>query len=146
MYQFENSPFILSVKESENLFQSIINYSHSINLKSAIFTAIGAISNITLGYYHRNTQQHTKRLFQGTYEIASLTGNVTLANEDLFVHIHAAIADNNFQIFGGHLISAEASASTEIAIIPLNHTIKREKHPDLDIKVIRPFVPLANRG
>jgi predicted DNA-binding protein with PD1-like motif len=85
-------------------------------------------------------------LFQGTYEIASLTGNLTLVDEDLFVHIHAAIGDDNFQIFGGHLISAEAGASTEIAIIPLNYTIKRKKHPELDIKVICPFETLANGG
>lgn len=146
MHQSENSPFILSLKEGENLFQSIIHYTYSINLKSAIFTGIGALSNITMGFYHRDTQQHTKRLFQGTYEIASLTGNVALADEGLFVHIHAAIGDANFQIFGGHLINAEAGASTEIAIIPLNYTIKRKKHPDLDIKVICPFEALSNRG
>ncbi|KTD43052.1 PPC domain-containing DNA-binding protein [Legionella parisiensis] len=140
MHQLENSPFILSLKEGESLFQSIIHYAHSFNLKSAIFTGIGALSNITMGFYHCDTQQHTKRLFHGTYEIASLTGNLTLADEGFFVHIHAAIGDDNFQIFGGHLISAAAGASTEIAIIPLNYSIKRQKHPDLDIKVICPFV------
>lgn len=139
MSQSANSSFILSLKEGESLFHNIINYASAINLDSAIFTGIGALSNILIGFYHRDTQQHTKRLFQGTYEIASLTGNVSLTDEGLFVHIHAAIADDNFQIFGGHLISAEAGASTEIAITPLNYTVHRKKHSDLNIKVICPF-------
>ena len=85
-------------------------------------------------------------IVSGTYEIASLTGNVTLADEGLFVHLHAAIGDDNFQIFGGHLISAEAGASTEIAITPLNYTIKRKKHPDLNIKIICPFETIYKKG
>ena len=137
MRQSVNSPFILSLKEGESLFQSIINYTSSINLKSGIFTGIGALSDITMSFYHR--EQHIKRLFQGTYEIASLTGNVTFIDEALFLHIHAAIADHNFQVFGGHLISAKAGASAEIAITPLNYSIHRKKHPDLDIKVICPL-------
>ncbi|MCE3045619.1 PPC domain-containing DNA-binding protein [Legionella sp. 16cNR16C] len=139
MRQSVNSPFILSLKEGESLFHSIIDYASAIHSSSAIFTGIGALSNILIGFYHRDTQQHSKRLFQGTYEIASLAGNVTLTDNGLFVHIHAAIAGDNFQVFGGHLISAEAAASTEIAITPLNYTIQRKKHPDLDIKVISPF-------
>jgi predicted DNA-binding protein with PD1-like motif len=136
---YSHSPFILSLKEGNNLFQGIIHYATSINLLSATFTGIGALSDITMGFYHRDTQQHTKRLFTGTYEIASLSGNITLTDDSWFVHIHAAIGNDQFQIFGGHLIDARASASTEISIIPLNYSVKRKKHPELDIKVICPF-------
>ncbi|MCE0721873.1 MULTISPECIES: PPC domain-containing DNA-binding protein [Legionella] len=140
MRQYECSPYILSLKEGEDLFKSIINYASYVNLKSASISGIGALSNVTMGFYHRDTKQHTKKLFQETYEIASLTGNVTLSDEGWFVHIHAALGSDNFQLFGGHLINAEASASTEIVIFPLNYTVMRRKHPDLDIKVICPFI------
>ncbi|STX30171.1 Predicted DNA-binding protein with PD1-like DNA-binding motif [Legionella beliardensis] len=142
MSKHDNSPFILSLKEGDNLFESIINYAAYADLKSAIISGIGALSNITISYYHRNTKQQFKKLFQDTYEIASLTGNITLVDSGWFIHIHAALGDANFQLFGGHLISAQASASTEIAITPLNYTIMRKKHPDLDIKVICPFVAI----
>ncbi|WP_131783226.1 PPC domain-containing DNA-binding protein [Legionella gresilensis] len=138
----ENSPFILSLKEGDNLFQSIMNYASYVGLKSAIISGLGALSNVTIGYYHRDTQQQVKKLFLDTYEIASLTGNVTLVDMGWFIHIHAALGDANFHLFGGHLISAEASASTEIIITPLNYTIMRKKHPELDIKVICPFLTI----
>ncbi|KTC93399.1 PPC domain-containing DNA-binding protein [Legionella cincinnatiensis] len=140
MHQYEYSPYILSLKEGDNLFKSIINYATHVHLKSASISGIGALSNVTMGFYHRDTNQHTKKLFPETYEIASLTGNVTLADEGWFVHIHAALGGDNFHLFGGHLINAEASASTEIVIFPLNYTVMREKHPDLDIKIISPFL------
>ncbi|STX52473.1 Predicted DNA-binding protein with PD1-like DNA-binding motif [Legionella busanensis] len=138
----ENFPLILSLKEGDDLFQSIMNYASYADLKSAIISGLGALSNVIISYYHRDTQQHFKKLFQDTYEIASLTGNLTLVDTGLFIHIHAALGDANFQLFGGHLISAEASASTEIIITPLNYTVLRKKHPDLDIKVICPFVTI----
>ncbi|WP_419418624.1 PPC domain-containing DNA-binding protein [Legionella sp. D16C41] len=140
MNQPDNLPFILSLKEGDSLFQSIINYVSYANLKSAIINGLGALTNVRIGFYHRDTQQHTTKLFQEAHEIASLTGNVTLIDNDWFVHIHVALAGDDFQVFGGHLISAEASASTEILITPLNDTIQRKKHPSLDIKIIPPFV------
>ena len=142
MPKHEKSPFILSLKEGDNLFKSIRDYAAYADLKSAIISGIGALSNITLSYYHRNTQQHVTKLWQNAYEIASLTGNITLVDSGWFIHIHAALGGADFQLFGGHLISAHASASTEIAITPLNYTIMRKEHPDLGIKVICPFLAI----
>jgi predicted DNA-binding protein with PD1-like motif len=62
-----------------------------------------------------------------------------MSDEGWFVHIHAAISDETFQVYGGHLINAYASASTEIAISPLPYAILRTKHKELNIKVIDPF-------
>lgn len=140
MLDKSNSPYILSLQEGDNLFQAILQFVEAANLKSAVLSGLGALSNITMGYFHRDTQQHSKRLFSGTYELVSLTGNVTFANEDRFLHIHAAIGDDQFNVFGGHIIDAFASASIEIAITPLTYPVFRIVHPELGIKVICPFV------
>lgn len=134
------SPYILSLQEGDNLFHAILQFVEITNLKSAVLNGLGALSNITIGYFHRDTQQHSQRLFTGTYELVSLTGNVTFANKDRFLHIHAAIGDDQFNVFGGHIIDAFASASTEIAITPLTYPVFRKNHPELGIKVICPFV------
>ncbi|KTD77165.1 hypothetical protein [Legionella waltersii] len=46
--------FMLSLIEDDNLFQAIMHDANSVNLKSAIFTRIGALSDITMGFYHGN--------------------------------------------------------------------------------------------
>lgn len=134
-----DSPYILSLQEGDNLFQNILQFADLVNIKSAVLNGLGAVSDITIGYFHRDTQQQVKRLFSGTYELVSLTGNITIFGKDRFLHIHAAIGDDKYQVFGGHVIDALASASTEIAIIPLTYPVFRKNHPELDIKVICPF-------
>ncbi|AUH71088.1 hypothetical protein [Legionella sainthelensi] len=42
--------------------------------------------------------------------------------------------------------NSEVSAPTKIAIFPLNYNGIREKYPDLDIKVISPFLNIWKRG
>lgn len=139
MMNHAHLPFILSLTEGDNLFQKILDYANSAGLKSAVISGLGALTDITIGYFHRDTHKHSKQLFKGTYELVSLTGNITFIDNDRFLHIHAAIGDDQFHVFGGHLIDAFASASTEIAINPLPYPVIRKKHPELDIKVICPF-------
>ena len=133
------SPFVLSLQEGDSVFEGILRYAQFINLQSALFTGIGALTDTTLGFYHRETQLHTKRLLNGSYELVSLTGNVSFVGKERFIHIHAALGDSDFNVYGGHVINAFASASTEIAITPLPYQIQRKAHPELDIKVICPF-------
>lgn len=132
-------PFILSLKEGDNLFQCLLQYADFTQLNTATLNGVGALSDVTLSYYQRETKQHTQRLFKGTYEIASLTGNLTLSERGRFIHLHAAIGDDQFDLFGGHLINAYASASTEITVTPLAYPIIRKKHPELNIQIICPF-------
>jgi len=50
------SPFVLSIQEGDSVFEGILHYAQFINLQSAIFTGIGALTDTTLGFYHRETQ------------------------------------------------------------------------------------------
>jgi predicted DNA-binding protein with PD1-like motif len=132
----KNFPFILRVVEGESLFSALKTFVRVHQFPSAIFTGIGALCNITIGFYHRHNQQHTVKNFADTYEIASLNGNITLADGNFFIHMHASVSDESFAVFGGHIIEAHASASTEIAITPMAYTITREYDPELKIFII----------
>ncbi len=132
-----DKPFILLLNEGDNLFEGILDCAEAVNLQAAIFTGLGALANITIGYYHLETKQHQSKLFEGVFELVSLTGNITFAEEGKrFAHIHAAIGDTTCQVFGGHLIDAYAGASTEISIIPLHSPVHRKYNDALDIRVI----------
>ena len=49
-------------------------------------------------------------------EITSLVGNVSQMDGEVYLHIHVNIADENNNVFGGHLTSAVISATGEIII------------------------------
>ena len=132
----KNSPFILRLVEGESVFSALTICTRENQFGSAIFTGVGALSDLSIGFYHRHTQQQTIKNFADTYEIASLNGNITWVDNKPFIHIHASMSDDSFAVFGGHIIDAHASASTEIAIIPMTYAITREYDPKLKIFII----------
>lgn len=87
-------------------------------------------------FFNHQTNKHQTRLFSGIYELVSLNGNVTFADNEYFAHIHAAIGDETYQVFGGHIINAFAGPSTEIMIIPFAEKVDRVFNEKLGIRLI----------
>jgi predicted DNA-binding protein with PD1-like motif len=61
------------------------------------------------------------------FEIASMTGNVSMADDKPVAHIHIVLGKSDFSIFGGHLVSGIVGPTCEIILLPLETQIKREK-------------------
>lgn len=125
-------PFILCLS-GENLFSALKQCAANMGIKSAMFSGLGSIAEVKIGYYQHDTHHHVCKFFSGIYEIVSLTGNITCAENKPFIHLHAGISGDTFQVSGGHIIDAYAGPATEIMIIPLTAAIHREFNPDLGI-------------
>jgi predicted DNA-binding protein with PD1-like motif len=135
----QQTPFILVLKHGDNLFTSLLDCANRMSLVAASFNAIGAVADVTLAYYDLATQQYKTQVFPGDFELVSLVGNITTVDEAPFLHIHAAIGDSNFQVFGGHVMEATVGATTEIAITPLSASIPRQLNTDIGLKLICPL-------
>lgn len=129
-------PFILLLKEGESIFDEITRCATTIDLKSAAISGLGSIGDITIGFFDHQTNQHLTRVFSGIFELVSLNGNITFADDKYFLHIHAAIGDGEFNVYGGHIMNAFAGPSTEISIIPFPAKISRKYNEKLGIRLI----------
>ena len=63
--------------------------------------------------------------FNGEYELTGLIGNITIKENEPFVHIHTTISDEDCNAFGGHLFSAVVTATCEIMLTLMKKTINR---------------------
>jgi uncharacterized protein len=128
-----HSSFILTLGNGENLFKALSECADRMKLPSAMVTGLGSIAEVKMGYYLHDKKQHITKHFSGIYEIASLVGNITLADNRYFIHLHAGISNEHFQVMGGHIIDAEAGPATELMIVPFDSPIYRKFNPDLGI-------------
>lgn len=137
-HQLKNTslPFILTLGEGENIFSALQLCATKIALPSASFTALGALQNVKMGYYHQATKQHTIKIFEDVYEIASLIGSITCNNSEPFIHIHAGISHLDFIVYGGHLIDAHSGPASEFIITPFAAPIHRHFNALLGIYTI----------
>ena len=65
--------------------------------------AIGAVEKARIGYYDQVEKVYGYRLLDRYLEITALTGNISLLDNQPFVHAHITLADDQGAAFGGHL-------------------------------------------
>jgi predicted DNA-binding protein with PD1-like motif len=81
---------------------------HSIN--TGIVKGIGALKNVTLGYYDQLNKKYIKKEINEPCEIVSLQGNISLKNGKIFSHLHISVATEKFMVYGGHLMAGTVYA------------------------------------
>ena len=132
------TPFILALKIGENLFESILRVANDAGINAASMSGLGAIDDVTLAYYHLDKKEYQTKLFKGTYELVSLNGNIALLDGKRFLHIHGAIGNDEYQVFGGHFMDAIVGPSAEITIIPMQGKINRAYDDCTGLKIMCP--------
>lgn len=132
-------PFILALKMGENLFEGIMRCAAAVNLKSASISGLGALDDVTVAYYNLSTKQYQTKLFKGMYELISLNGNVARFDGKHFIHIHAALGTEEYNVVGGHIMDATVGPSAEITIVPLSANIDRQYDDATGLKLMCPL-------
>lgn len=114
----------------EEVVSSILEFAKEERVVSAHINAIGAVSNVELGFYDLGKKEYTWKTFEGDHELVSAIGNITLLAGEPFLHLHAVIADREFSTYGGHVKRAQGGATTEIIIrvgeLPLHRAMDTE--------------------
>ncbi|MFZ2314151.1 MAG: PPC domain-containing DNA-binding protein [Gammaproteobacteria bacterium] len=133
-------PFILALKMGEDLFAGILRCAEEADLKSASISGLGALDDVTVAYYNLNTKSYQTKLFAGMYELISLHGNITKLDGKHFIHIHAALGTEEYNVVGGHIMSATVGPSAEITVVPLSNTINRAYDEQTGLKLMCPLM------
>ncbi len=134
-----DKPFILVLTPGENLFEAILRCAEAAHLKSASISGLGGLDDVVVAYYNLNTKEYQTKLFKGMYELISLNGNITFVDGKRFIHIHAALGTETYDVFGGHIMDAIVNPSAEITIIPFPATINRKYDAVTGLKVMCPI-------
>jgi len=103
-------------------------------IKTGWFIVIGALKNLTYGFYDQRSKQYMKNSFDKECEITSCTGNVSILDNKIFVHAHINFADKDGNVKGGHFFSGEIFAA-EILIFDYKDTLTREFDKETNLKL-----------
>ena len=70
--------------------------------------------------------EKSHKKLNGEYELTSLMGNITIKENNPFIHMHVNISDDNYKCFGGHLFHAKITVTGELFVIVLNDKVERK--------------------
>ena len=130
---------ILILSRGEEVVGSVSNFCHENGIKAASVTGIGTISKITIGYFDVMEMEYKKKKFDDSYELVSLSGNISVKEDDLIFHPHVALGGGDYNLIGGHLFEGTVSGTAEIFIFPVEGKLIREMDKDTTLNLIKRF-------
>ena len=128
--EVSDSQLFVRLDSGENIISKLTEMIKQFDIGSGYIDGIGALKDVTLGYYDITKKEYIKKKFEGEYELISCTGNISLLDKTPFLHLHVLISDSNFNSYGGHLFNSEITITGEFCIIKGNKQIIRKKQRD----------------
>ena len=111
-----DNKIIIRIDRGEYVNKTILDVANFYNLKFGWINGLGAIMDPELGYYDLENKKYIKKNIAGEFELTNLVGNITLKDDNLFVHSHITFSDINFNAYGGHLFDCKIAVAGEFVI------------------------------
>ena len=107
-------------------------------LGAAHFTAIGAFSDVTLGYFERAKRDYKKIPLHEQVEVLSLLGDVALDKGEPKVHAHVVVGRADGETRGGHLLEAHVWPTLEVVLVESPRHLRKRHDPETGLALIDP--------
>jgi uncharacterized protein len=77
-------------------------------------TAIGALSDLVLGYFDVDKREYARMVINEQVEVLTLAGNITEADGRPRLHVHVTVGKADGTTLGGHLLEAHVRPTLEM--------------------------------
>ena len=128
---------VVRMDRGEEIMEQLKIVAEREDIRLACVSALGAVSDFTVGAYDVEKKRYNSNRFQGTYEIVSLTGSINTMNDQYYAHLHLAAADEKGQTVGGHLNEAHISATCEMFIRIIDGRVDRFHDEETGLNLFR---------
>ena len=118
--------FLVSAEHNSDIVKFVTDFAKKQEIKTATFTAIGALKSAKLGFYDQHKHEYSEHILSASQEIASCIGNVSIKEGKPFVHAHAVLGDENGNVKAGHLLEGKVFAAEVHLVELLGEKIERK--------------------
>ena len=92
-----------SLCRGDDLMQELTRICRDEQITLGKFDGIGAAEKAKVGVYNQQKKEYQFNEINKPLEIMSLNGNISLKDNEPFVHAHITLVDEHGAIYGGHL-------------------------------------------
>jgi len=122
--------------KGDEVIESLTTFARRETLRASHVTAIGALRDVTLGYFDRATKDYRKIPLTEQVEVLSLLGVITLDGELPKVHAHIVVGRADGSTRGGHLLQGHVWPTLEVVVEELPRHLQRRTDPESGLALI----------
>lgn len=141
--RFENT-LVVRLDPKEEICEQLLSIANTERLGLAEVSGLGAVNEFTVGVFDTASKEYRSNVFQGPYEIVSLTGTLTRKENEPYLHLHFAAGDQKGHVVGGHLNRAVVSATAELIVRVIDGVVERAFHDEIGLNLFA--FPNEKRG
>ncbi len=129
--------FALIFDTGDEVISSLQTFAAHHRLTASRFTAIGAFSEVTLGFFDWDAKQYHHIPINEQVEVIALLGDIALGESGPTVHAHIVVGLADATTRGGHLIEGIVRPTLEVILEESPAHLHRVSDPDTGLALIR---------
>ena len=133
----ETRTIALVFETGDEVVSTLERFAQEQGLDAAHFTAIGAFSRATLGYFSWETKEYLKIPVDEQVEVLAAAGDIALQEGKRKVHAHAVLGRRDGSTVGGHLLAAFVRPTLELMLTESPAHLRRVHDPETGLALIR---------
>ena len=134
-YQQFGNTYMVRIDLGEDIVESLKKLCENERIRLGRVEAIGAANHAVLGVYDLTKKEYYPEEIDEFMEIISLNGNITAMDGKPYIHLHAALADRQHTVHGGHVLEMRVGATCEMFVTVLDGEVNRRKEVALGINL-----------
>jgi predicted DNA-binding protein with PD1-like motif len=108
---------VLVFDTGDEVMTGLLAFARERRIRAARFTAIGAFSSLTLGYFEWERKDYKRIRVDEQVEVLALTGDVAVKAGEPKVHAHVVVGKADGTAHGGHLLDARVRPTLEVMLV-----------------------------
>ncbi len=124
--------------QGDEVLSGLIEFAEKYQVTSAHFTAIGALSGATLGFFDPQRKMYKKILIDGQHEVIGMIGDIALYHGKPALHTHMAVGGPDGTTRAGHVLAAYVSPTLEVMVTVDPVTMQKRLDPATGLTLIDP--------
>jgi predicted DNA-binding protein with PD1-like motif len=129
--------FVLVFDTGDEVMSGLLDFAKQQQLNGSHFTAIGAFSDVVVGYFDWEKKDYTCLPLPEQVEVLSLVGDIACNQGAPQVHAHVVLGKADGTAHGGHLIEAHVRPTLEVVLLESPQHLQRQSDAASGLALIR---------
>ncbi|HEX2030069.1 MAG TPA: PPC domain-containing DNA-binding protein [Actinomycetota bacterium] len=130
--------FVVVLEPGEEVVAGLTGFAAEQGVTAARVSGIGALSEVTFGFYERDRKDYDRMTLAEQVELLSLLGNLTVTDEGPRLHAHVVVSRTDGTALGGHLFHASVWPTLEAFVVSSPVELRRRMNDEVGLPLIEP--------
>lgn len=129
--------YALIFETGDEVVSGILDFARKNRLAGSHLTGIGALHDVTVGYFNWQKRDYKKIPLNEQVEVLSLIGDIALSDKgEPKLHAHVVVGRSDGSAHGGHLMEAHVRPTLELILVESPRHLRRRPDSETGLALI----------